>query len=1029
MRKRILLLLLAWTLLAVSVRAQSLATGRVADAQGNPLPAAMVRVKGTDVYALTDAEGRFALKTAPGSVLEVSMMGMKTEEFVAGAETVFVLQEDNTLLEDVIVVGYGTQKRQSITGAVSKVDREELVKAPNQNFTNLLGGTVPGVIAYQKQGIPGADAATLMVRGASAKAIVDGVPRSISDIDPNDIESVSVLKDASAAAIYGLNSEAVIIVTTRRGDNKPSRINYHGTFNWSTNAVKMELLDAPGYAYWYNEALVLDGGSRIFNQQMVDKMRAGVDGWGNTDWYNEVFGTGFNQTHSVSASGGTDRINYYVSGSWYNQRGNVRNYGYNRLNFRANIDARVARNLSLNAGVAIRYSDQTRIGFGADYNDWLNIGRQALYALPFVPKEWEGYPTGTYYWNNGTVSPLGAIDQSGQQSFKGTAVQTNATLRYDVPFIKGLSLKAMASYDVNYSFNKLLNTPYQNMLAALPTAADVDNPDPKLTYLLLTDPRGATDASLTELFGSSSTLLTNLSAEYNLNRGYHELGVLLLMETNAYRYDDFSASGFGLDFYELAELSRITDKTRNSLSGKSSVQRTAGYLARLNYSYDNRYLVELSARYDGSYLFYGSKRNWSLFPGGSVGWRIDREPWFNAPAVDMLKLRAGAGLTGTSGISPYTYMTALQPLAATLVLDDKVVSSLMATNPGNPDLTWSKTFQTNIGVDLTLWNGLLRFEGDLFYKYQYDLLSAVLSAYPASWGGYAPTYTNENKAEQAGFEWLLAHRNRVGDFSYGLTLVGTYTRRRWLKYTEAMNTPDYLKLTGKEMGSLIGFEALGLFQTQEEIDSSPTIPGSLARPGDIRYKDLNGDGVITYEQDMAYVASNQFPKFEGGLNMDFAWKGLDLTLKWIFALGRTVSLQGVYEDTGYQSSTPYTRSFFNGGNSPVYVVENSWTPTHTDAEFPRLSAGSITNNNEYSSSFWYRNGDYLRLKNAQLGYTLPKKWTDKAGIGAVRFFLEGTNLLTFSALMKYNIDPEIPNVNAGYYPQQRLMGFGVDVQF
>lgn len=271
----------------------------------------------------------------------------------------------------------------------------------------------------------------------------------------------------------------------------------------------------------------------------------------------------------------------------------------------------------------------------------------------------------------------------------------------------------------------------------------------------------------------------------------------------------------------------------------------------------------------------------------------------------------------------------------------------------------------------------------------------------------------------------------MNEFSYGVSLIGSYTYRRWLRYTDAVNTPDYRKLTGKEVGSVLGFIADGLFQSQEEIDNSATVPGVVARPGDIKYRDRNGDGKITYDQDMGYVKGSVYPHFEGGINFDAAWKGFDLSMKWTYALGRTVALTGVYSSSGSEGvmdHTAYTRPFYHDGNSPKYLAEDSWTESNTGARFPRLSVNP-TSNNAYSSTWWYENGNYLRLKNLQIGYTLPKKWMDVIGFESMRVFLEGTNLLTFSSLTKYNIDPEMPSVNNGYYPQQMLLGGGLSLQF
>ena len=330
-----------------------------------------------------------------------------------------------------------------------------------------------------------------------------------------------------------------------------------------------------------------------------------------------------------------------------------------------------------------------------------------------------------------------------------------------------------------------------------------------------------------------------------------------------------------------------------------------------------------------------------------------------------------------------------------------------------------------------MWNGKFRFEADVFYKYIYDMISAVSAQYPSSWGGRYPALENKNKQDHRGFEFLIEHRNQVNEFNYGISLVGSYAYRRWLRYTDAENTPDYLKVTGTEVGSVVGFIAEGLFQNEQDILESPTIPGKAVRPGDIKYRDRNGDGKITYDQDRGYVKGSVFPRFEGGLNFDAGWKGIDFNMKWTYAFGRTVALTGVYSgaSAGIMDNTAYTKPFYHNGNSPRYLVEDSWREDHTDARFPRLAINSASSNNAFASTWWYENGNYLRLKNLQIGYSFPKKWMDAIGVKSCRIFFEGTNLLTFSKLSKYNIDPEMPSVNNGYYPQQRLLGGGLDIQF
>jgi hypothetical protein len=366
-----------------------------------------------------------------------------------------------------------------------------------------------------------------------------------------------------------------------------------------------------------------------------------------------------------------------------------------------------------------------------------------------------------------------------------------------------------------------------------------------------------------------------------------------------------------------------------------------------------------------------------------------------------------------------------------VVLGGSSQSMIYASTLGNPNLSWAKSKSYNIGVDFNAWNGLLGLELDAFYKYQYDLLASVGGSYPPSMGGYYFTMDNKNEIDYRGFDFTISHKNRINNFHYGISWLGSFTKRRWLYYSgDSENTPDYRKLTGKEVGSQLGFIAEGLFQNQDEIDNSPTITGSPVLPGYIKYQDRNGDGKISYAQDMGYVGKSAYPKFQSSLGLNGSWKGFDFDILFQGGLGRTVALTGVYTSTGSQGimdNTAFTRMFYHGGNTPVFVPENSWTPDNTDAEFPRLSLVTVSTNNAYSSTHWYRSGDYVRLKTFQIGYSLPKSWIRTIGFTGFRLYAEGSNVFTLSELTKYNIDPEQPGVNNGYYPQQRTFSFGVNV--
>ncbi|MCE5174758.1 MAG: TonB-dependent receptor [Bacteroidales bacterium] len=1011
--------------------------GKVINTQGESLIGVSIKVKGTGSNTVTNTDGTFKMNVpSKNATIEFSYIGYDTKSIALDGKTNLsvTLEENLKALDEVVVVGYGTQKRASITGAVSTMSDKELLKAPAMGITNVLGARVAGVTMLQSSGQPGNDAASLLIRGQSATYIVDGVKRSFNEIDPNEVESISVLKDATSAAVYGLDASAVIIVTTKKGKAEKARINYSGTYGISQNSNQIEWLDAPGYAYWYNKARVMDGDEAVFTAAQVQKMKDGVDGWGNTDWYDKVFGTGTNAHHNVSAAGGNDKVRFFTSLGTFSQKGNVDKYNYDRYNLRSNVDAKIRNNFSMELGISARVEKRDRPRYSADPDDWHNIPQQAVSALPYVP-ETITYQGNEYYTSTPTssssVSPIASIYESGYYRTNNTYIQSNFSLKYDAPWLKGLNFKFAGAYDLSYQFTKSLSIPYKTALVSAPSSSTET-----LSYSVFTDNSG--NRTLSESASQSTNVVTQTSVNFDRTFGEHKINAIGLAETRNVYGNVLGVTGYGLDFIALDELSKITNKTGAgtdkyaALSGSSSQSRVLGFVGRVNYEYSDRYLAEVSFRRDGSYLFSGMNGSrWVNLPAVSLGWRMNNEEWFSADWIDNLKIRGGIGKTATSGVSPFQYLDLMGISTNQVVLGSASQSIAYASTLGNPTLTWAKCITYNLGTDFSAWKGLLGIEFDVFYKYQYDLLASAGGSYSPSMGGYFYSLDNKNKIDYRGFDFTISHNNHLGDFNYGVKWVGSLAKRTWLYYSgDSQNTPDYMKLTGKEVGSQLGFIAEGLFQSQEEIDNSATIPGSAVLPGCIKYKDRNGDGKITVAQDMGYVGKSAYPRFQSSLNLNGNWKGFDFDLLFQGALGRTIALSGVYTATGSagnMGNTSFTKIFNHGGNSPVFLAENSWTPEHTDAEFPRLSIVPVSNNNAFASTLYYRSGDYLRLKTFQVGYSLPKRIITTWGINNLRLYVEGSNILTFSELTKYNIDPESPGVNNGYYPQQMTFSFGVNL--
>lgn len=1047
--RRLMMLLVMIGFGLSAAMAQSTITGTVTDSNDDPLFGVSVIVKGSKTGTATDIDGHYRVQAKKNDVLVFRYIGMTPQEVKVDDRQVIdvTMKEEAGNLDEIVVVGYGTAKRGSITGAVSTVSSAELLKAPTMSMSNVVGSRVAGIAAKQTSGQPGEDNAALTLRGQSGIVyVIDGVRRTAEDfnqIDPNEIDQVSILKDAASVAILGLDANGVIIVTTKRGSADKSTINYTGTFGISQNANDQQWLDGPGYAYWYNKALELQGIAPMFTESMVESMRQGINGFGNTNWYKELYGTGWRTSHNVSASGGSERVKYFASLGYLKEEGNVDNFGFSRWNLRSNIDAKITNNLSLQVGISGRLQSQDNPYYSADPDAFANVGSQMVRMMPFMPKtvDIEGK---TYYTGNdanpGPFSMLNAIYNNGYNKKNASYISTNMTLQYDAPFLKGLSFKVTGAYDAAFFFNKLLNNPNQfAMIKGF--RADYFTLPETLEYTL-TRSNTAGNLTLTESATRQSTFVGNFQAIYNNKFGLHQIGGTVLGEIREFKTNALGGTGTGLDFISLDELNQSTDNSLSGsivppkISGSSSMSRIAGFAGRVNYNYDDKYFAEVSLRYDGSYLFRGLQNRWVVLPGVSAGWRIDRERFFNVDWVQNLKIRAGYGKTASSaGINPFIWRNTVGINKSAVVIGQGPTSFISADVLGNPTLTWSTCHNYNIGLDFTLWNGLLSFEGDVFYKYENNKITENVASYPPSMGGYQYKQANLNKVDYKGFDLTLTHQNRVADFSYGVKFIWSYAYARWLYFAaDSDNAPEYQRLTGKQVGAKYGFIADGLFQTQEEIDNAPRPDHSPkgVLPGQIKYIDRNGDGKITYGDDMGYVGRSNTPTHTGSLDLFGEWRGFDFDLLFSWGLGHDVAMTGVYTATGssgVMDGTSYTVPFKWYGNSPTYLVEQAWRPDNTDATFPRLYATPPNNNDAYASTFWYRKGDYFRLKTAQIGYTIPQKLIARSGITKLRVYVEGYNIFTCSQLVKYNIDPESPAVNNGYYPQQRKIAFGINLSF
>lgn len=1021
--------------------------GVVTDSKGEPIVGAMVYEPGTSTGTMTDIDGSYSITLSSGdATISFSSIGYsEVTEKLAGRSVINVaLPDDTQMLEEVVVVGYGVQKKGTLTGSVASVNSEALTKAPTDNVTNMLGGKLPGLVSRQTTGLPGENQSEIYIRGISTTGsssplvLVDGVERDFSNLDPSEIASITILKDAASAAVYGVKgANGVILVTTKRGDAKPATVTYNGALTLSQNADMIELLDGPGFAHWHNLASDLDGIARQYSEAEIGYILNGNDPqgvMGNTNWLDLIFKkVAVGHNHNVSVTGGTDKVRYFVGGSVLNQDGIISDVWFRRYNLRSNIDIDLTDRLSLKLDVSGRIENRHQPGVSAGSSDptssldnggaeygYKNIIYYAISARPTVNPM---MPDGTYIGYN---NPLIARDHSGFNKKDNSFVQTSATISYKIPGVEGLTAKGLFSYDFQNTLQKKLTTPY------LQTTPQYGTRDEKTGFLTMTPGNSPHSASGINQLTESHTLFSRFTYTLQLNYantfGKHDLGADLVWEQSGTNSRTFGAGKQNFAITEIPDFNFSTEVTPNSVVGSHIDTGRQGLLFRGNYTYDNKYMVQASVRGDWSAKFAKGNRL-GIFPAVSLGWKLSEEGFMESArgVLDDLKLRASYGILGNDAISDFLFLQGLAISSKpTTVINGVPQQSLSTSSVPNRDITWETTTTYNIGLDASLWNRMLSLEADAFYKVTTDILQSQAGQMPPSIGGNYSSIINRGIVDVRGFEVVLGHSHNVGEFRYNISANASFARNRYVSTNDSDNIPSYQSKIGQPLGGVLGYVSDGLFQSEEDIASS-ALYNSGVRVGDIKYKDLNGDGKITAE-DRTWIAGSQMPEVMFGLNFDFEWKGFDFSMFFQGATNTDLMLCGTYGALGFSDGTYYTQAFKWGSNPPKYLVEGSWRPDNTNAQYPRLSTQS-SNNNVLPSDFWKRDATYLRLKNLQLGYTLPADITKKFYVDNLRVYFSANNLFTLSSLSKLGIDPEAPSVNNGYYPQQRVFSFGLSLTF
>ena len=988
--------------------------GLVKDATGESVIGASVVVKGTTNGTITDFDGNFSLDgIKKGDVIVISYVGYQTQEIKwNGSPLNVILKEDSKTLSEVVVVGYGTQKKANLSGSVAMVDSKELENRPIQNVSSGLQGLMPGVAITGTNGAPGQDAGKIRVRGigtlneAGPYILVDGIETgTLSAVDPNDIESISVLKDAASAAIYGSKAaNGVVLITTKRGKTGQTKISYSGYLSFQNATNMIERMGSYEYASLLNQALEAEGMSKRFNDTELQKFKDGNDPlYPDTDWYDLAYKTGVQHRHNVNINGGSENVKYMDSLGYLNQTGILPNAGREQFNARTNLDMKINKRLSARMNLSFiknDYSDASSAYYGGSSDQ---IIRQLNLIAPWIVAR---YDDGTW----GTISdgsPIAWLDSGMKVNRDNYNFSGMAAVDYEI--FDGLKLTLQGAY-----VNNLQNYNYFQK------------------YIKYNENKESDPSQLDERFYKWDRTNYDALLNYNKNFGKHNIKGLLGWHTEKYNYKYQKAVRKKFPNNELTDMN-AGDASTQSNEGYTAELAMISWFARINYDFAGKYLLEANIRADASSRFAEGHR-WGYFPSFSGAWRISEEAFMESAKdswLSGLKIRASWGQLGNqdalSGSNNDYY-----PALNTYNLDPKYAfggslnSGYYQRKYRLETISWEKASTWGVGVDFTLFNKL---NGSLDY-YNRKTTGIIMDVTVPKEFALDAYKDNVGSMRNSGIEINLSYNTKIGQVDFGIAGNFSYNKNEILdlgggdpnKYLDATDGYSQRNKVGEAMNSYYIYRADGFFNSQEEADAYTAKYGNpfgkTFKAGDLRYVDTNKDGKLTAD-DREYCGSSD-PKIIYGFNINAGWKGIDLSLMFNGAAGVKRLFDG-YEVYG---------NFSGDAAHPATIWRDAWTPDNHDASMPRIfyDTNSASSSRSVQSDFWLQDTSYLRLKNLQLGYTLPKGWLNSVGVENIRIYYSVENLLTFDK-MKINIDPESTSQRLSSYPLLRTHAFGVNVTF
>ena len=1022
--------------------------GKVLDENGEGLIGAGVVIQGTTQGTITDIDGSYLLSVPQGATLEFSCVGYKAQLVqVTGPNLTVTLVPDSKLIDESVVVAYGQQNKVTITGAVTAVGGDALMKSPVPNVANALQGNLPGVTAVQPSGMPGADEPVIRIRGvgslnsAEPLVLVDGVERPFSQLDPNEIESISVLKDASATAVFGVRgANGVILVTTKRGEVGKASVSASFSTAAQTISQFIDFADSYTYGQMWNYTAITDalepsawpgsvniadytpyeGNGIRFNQEVMEHFRTGdmPTTFPNTDWIDYIMNdVALQEQANVNVSGGTDKVRYFVSAGFLNQNSLLKTFSENknetfdfqRLNYRANLDIDITKRSTLSLTLGGRMQDRNTMGGGEGF-----LFRYLQGATPYAGIGIDA--SGRHIISDSNI--VGPFDRDALSNYYDLGYENQSTnaLNFDIQYkldmgflTKGLDFKVKASYNSEYTAQKYRQNGYGTGVHYVATIVDGQE--------VLRKENVTWPIPYSEGKWGSRNWYAEASFNYARRFGKHNVGALLLYNQSK-TYYPWDSDG---SIYE------------------SIPKGYVGLVGRVTYDYDTKYLLDFNIGYNGSENFAPGKR-YGTFPSVSVGWIPSQEEWW-APVknvISYLKFRGSYGLVGNDNTNGarFLYLPGTwqfyngsmtwnpQERGANFGVNGNWLPAVKELTAGNPNVTWEKATKINIGMDAGFFNDKLHAYVDFFWEDRKDILVSNASTLPAV-TSLPANYVNEGRVKNHGFEVTLNWEQKVGDFRYSISPNFAFARNKIIEMLEVPPMYDYLSRTGLPVGQRFGYDLFEFYEpgaTEERYFAKYGVemPDQVTaiKPGDCVYVDLNGDNVID-ANDQKPLGYTDNPEITFSVNFNFQWKGLDFTMLWIGADHVSRQLNGYFRDQfGSTNTSALTQ----------YVADNSWTEDNTDAILPRISFTNRVHNNRDSQA-WVVNSRYVRLKNVEVGYAFVPKQKD-AFFNYIRVYASGNNLLTF-ADFKGN-DPEAPGSGLDYgvrYPMTRLFNIGVQVNF